>query len=376
MYIEHLAVWDYRNFSRAELRPSPEGVTLLVGPNGSGKTNLLEAIGYVASLRSFRASPVPSLVRAGCQHALVSIAAGRDGRAVQLEAEVLLSGRGRLRLNRQPVARPEDFVGALLVTVFSPDDIELVKGGPQARRDYLDAMLFALWPKLALAGASLERALRQRNALLRSAGGVLRAGMAGVLDVWDDKVAEAGEVVAAARERLVGALVPEVEAAYGELGGRDSVRLHYERSWDGGLLDALRRSRAVDLRRGVTGVGPQRDELQLSLDGLTARVQASQGQQRSLALALRLGGHALVTRRHGTAPVLLLDDVFSELDRRRSVALADCLPPGQVLLTTAGPVPAELSVRATAEVRAGSVLLPPPDGADGAKGSEGPLNGA
>ena len=376
MYIEHLAVWDYRNFGRAELWPSPEGVTLLAGPNGSGKTNLLEAIGYLASLRSFRASPTPSLVRAGCQQGLVSVAARREGRALQLEAEVLLSGRGRLRLNRQAVARPEDFVGALLVTVFSPDDIELVKGGPQARRDCLDAMLVALWPKLALVGANLERALRQRNALLRSAGGVLRPGMEGVLDVWDDKVAEAGEVAAAARERLVEALVPEVEAAYGELGGRDRVELHYERSWDGALLDALRRSRAVDLRRGVTGAGPQRDELHLSLDGLMARMQASQGQQRSLALALRLSGHALVARQHGTAPVLLLDDVFSELDRRRSAALAQCLPAGQVLLTTAGPVPAELLVRAAAEVRAGSVLSPPPGGADGANGSEGALNGA
>jgi DNA replication and repair protein RecF len=376
VYIEHLAVWDYRNFGRAELWPAQEGVTLLAGPNGSGKTNLLEAVGYAASLRSFRASPTASLVRAGCQQGLVSAAVRRDGRALQLEAEVLVSGRGRLRLNRQAVRRPEDFVGALLVTVFSPDDIELVKGGPQARRDYLDAMIVALSPKLALVAANLERALRQRNALLRSAGGVLRPGMEGVLDVWDDKVAEAGEALVTAREQLVMALVPEVEAAYRELGGREKVELHYERSWDGALLDALRTSRALDLRRGVTGAGPQRDELHFCLDGLVARMQASQGQQRSLALALRLGGHALVTRRQGTVPVLLLDDVFSELDGRRSAALAACLPPGQVLLTAAGAVPADLSVAAAAEVSAGSVFSSPPGGAHGPDGSEGVRDGS
>ncbi len=174
--------------------------------------------------------------------------------------------------------------------------------------------------------------------------------MANTLDVWDDKLASVGEVIADAREALIGTLEKEANHAYQRLSRREPrgeerpVRLRYERSWAGRLLSALDNGRAEDVRRGVTGVGPQRDELYMSVNGMTARTQASQGEQRSLALSLRLGGHALVTDRHGSSPVLLLDDVFSELDPSRSAALAACLPEGQALLTVAGPVPSELPV--------------------------------
>jgi DNA replication and repair protein RecF len=245
VHVTHLAVFDFRNYERAELDPAEEGVTLLVGPNGAGKTNLLEALCYAASLRSFRGTPPPALVRAGHEQGFVSVSAKRGERFVQLEVELLVSGRGRLRLNRQAVRRPEAFVGSLLVTVFSPDDIALVKSGPQARRDYLDDLVVGLSPKLALVAANFERSLRQRNALLRSAGGFLRPGMEGVLDVWDLKVAEAGEALAIARESLVESLVPEVQAAYGHLGGGETVELSYQRSWEGGLLSAPGRAEAA-----------------------------------------------------------------------------------------------------------------------------------
>lgn len=357
MHVEHLAVFDFRNYERAELEPAPGGVTLLAGPNGSGKTNLLEALGYIATLRSFRGAQPAALVRVGCDQGLVSVRANREERVVQLETELLISGRGRLRFNRQAVRRPEDFVGHLLVTVFSPDDVVLVKGGPQSRRDYLDDLVVGISPRLAVTVAGFERALRQRNALLRSAAGFLRPGMEGVLDVWDAKMAETGEALVAARESLVTSLVPEVEVAYSQLGGGEGVELRYERSWEGALLAALGRSRPEDVRRGVTGTGPQRDDLYAALGGLGARAQASQGQQRSLALALRLGGHALLSKRHATSPVLLLDDVFSELDAGRSDALATCLPMGQALLTAAGAVPASLPVVRSVAVHAGTVSL-------------------
>ncbi len=360
MHVTHLAVFDFRNYERAELDPAEEGVTLLVGPNGAGKTNLLEALCYAASLRSFRGTPPPALVRAGHEQGFVSVSAKRGERFVQLEVELLVSGRGRLRLNRQAVRRPEAFVGSLLVTVFSPDDIALVKSGPQARRDYLDDLVVGLSPKLALVAANFERSLRQRNALLRSAGGFLRPGMEGVLDVWDLKVAEAGEALAIARESLVESLVPEVQAAYGHLGGGETVELSYQRSWEGGLLSALERSRAEDVRRGLTNTGPQRDDLHIGLGGLGARTQASQGQQRSIALALRLGGHALLSGQEGSSPVLLLDDVFSELDERRRSALAACLPLGQALVTAAGAVPGNLRVANSVQVRAGSLSAAAP----------------
>jgi DNA replication and repair protein RecF len=254
--------------------------------------------------------------------------------------------------------RAEDFVGGLLVTVFSPDDIGIVKGGPERRREMLDTVATSLSPGHELNLSLLERAVRQRNALLRAAGGSLRRAMENVLDVWDSKLAEAGEAVVAAREKLVGLLEPEVVSAYSALGGSAPVELRYQRSWDGGLLEALKASRALDLSRGATATGPQRDDLLIGLSGLLARSQASQGQQRGLALALRLGAHALVARYHATSPVLLLDDVFSELDPARSAALAACLPEGQAFLTVAGQWPRQLPVAATVAVRDGSFGSP------------------
>ncbi len=358
MFVEQITIADFRNYVLAEFAPAPNGVTLLQGENGAGKTNLLEAVAYFATLRSFRGAPAGSLVRNGQQQAILRAKADRAGRALLVEAELNLAGRDRFRLNRQPLRRNDDVLGAVLATIFSPDDIEVIKGGPQLRRDYLDDLLVSLRPKHHAARAELERVLKQRNALLRSANGVLRPNVAGVLDVWDIKLASVGEGLAQERESLVSYLRPEVDLAYRRLsnaGGAAAIGLHYERSWAGPLLEALHASRAEDIRRAVTSSGPQRDDVVISVHGLAARMQASQGEQRSVALALRLGGHALVTERQGTSPVLLLDDVFSELDPSRCVALASCLPEGQTLLTAAGPVPGALPVVERAQVRDGVI---------------------
>jgi DNA replication and repair protein RecF len=360
VYLEHLSVSNFRNYLAAELQPALQGVTLLQGDNGAGKTNLLEAVAYFATLRSFRGAPTTSLVRSGTEQAVLRARANRQGRALLIEAEVNVSGRDKVQLNRQPLRRNDELLGAVLVTVFSPDDIEVVKGAPQSRRQYLDEILVALHPKHNAAHVELERVLKQRNALLRSAAGALRGSMASTLDIWDSKLADVGESIAEARESLVASLQDESDQAYLKLsappsGNGGAVRLRYERSWEGSLLAALGGARNEDVRRGVTSVGPQRDELFLSIEGLVARTQASQGEQRSLALALRLGGHSLVTARQNTSPVLLLDDVFSELDPHRSAALAACLPEGQTLLTSAGPVPEGLPVAQHALVRDGAL---------------------
>jgi DNA replication and repair protein RecF len=367
VHIEQVTLSNFRNYVTAELRPTPKGITLLYGENGAGKTNVLEAIAYLSSLRSFRRAPAASLVRNGEQQAVLRATADREGRSVLVEAELNLVGKDRVRLNRQPVRRTEDLVGAVLTTVFSPDDIEVVKGAPQSRREYLDDLLAGLHPRHAAACGDLERSLKQRNALLRSAGGSLGRGMAATMDVWDAKFASAGEVIARARGSIVSSLEPEVDRAYRQLSrqeastaetgrpGEGVIALRYERSWQGPLLDALRAARAEDLRRGSTTLGPQRDDLYLSVNGLAARTQASQGEQRSLALALRLGGHCLVTVQQGSSPVLLLDDIFSELDPGRCQALASCLPEGQVILTTAGAVPEDLAIAQRAHVEEGTI---------------------
>jgi DNA replication and repair protein RecF len=370
MYLERLWLTDFRSYREAEFGPAPTGITVVQGGNGEGKTNLLEAIAYLATLRSFRGSPAEAMVRHGSGHgrAVVRGEGMREERRLLVEAELHASGRDRVQVNRQPLRRSRDLLGAFCVTVFAPDDLGLVKGAPQGRRDFLDDLLTSLHPRHAATIAEVERVLKQRNALLKSAGGSAGAGrpvpadVATTLDVWDAKLAAAGDLLVRAREAVTGALGPLCGAAYGRLAagvahrGRASIELSYRRSWDGDLGAALARARQDDLRRGVTTVGPHRDELGLEGGGLGGRSYASEGEQRSLALALRLAGHQLVTDRIGSAPVLLLDDVFSELDPGRAEALLACLPGGQAVVTTAGELPPGAAITARAHLEDGKLL--------------------
>jgi len=352
-------VWltDFRNYETAELAPAA-GLTVVVGGNGEGKTNLLEAVGYLAMLSSFRGAPGDALVRDGREAGVVRAEGWRDGRTVLLEAEVRVGGRARVQLNRQPLRRSRELLGALRVSVFAPDDLVVVKGGPADRRRLLDDLLVSLHPKHDSVQGDVERVLRQRNTLLRQAAGRLSLEVASTLDVWDAKLAELGEELAVAREFAVARLEPEVGKAYDDVAATAAdVTLTYRRSWEGPLSGALAASRADDVRRGVTLIGPHRDELVLTIGGLPARTHASQGEQRSLALALRLGAHRLVADDIGETPVLLLDDVFSELDADRSDALLHHLPAGQALLTTASAVPAGARPDLVVRVAGGRVLV-------------------
>ena len=340
MLVSRIWLTDFRNYTTAETALAP-GLTVVVGGNGEGKTSLLEAVGYLATLSSFRGSPTDALVRDGCERAIVRAEGMRGPRDLLLEAEVPLTGGARVSVNRQRLRRSRELLGALRVTVFSPDDLVLVKGGPGERRRYLDDALVALHPKNDALRAELDRVLRQRNTLLRQLGGRLTAEGAATLDVWDAKLVEAGEALAGAREALVETLEPVIARAYADVAGAAmAVWAHYEAPWrEKGLAAALALARADELRRGISLVGPQRDDLVLQLEGRPARTHASQGEQRAVALALRLAAHQVITAAVGEPPVLLLDDVFSELDPVRSEALVTHLPPGQALLTTAHALP-------------------------------------
>ena len=270
-----------------------------------------------------------------------------DGRALLVEAEILPAGRGRTRVNRKPTTGRKELGGAAPCTIFSPEDLAIISGGPAGRRELLDDALALLDPEGARAADDVDRALRQRAALLRQSGGRLSEDVAATLDVWDQRLADAGKVLVAARERLVADLEQPVGSLYSRLAGtpdQELVRQSYVRSWDGDLLDALATTRPDDLRRGVNTVGPHRDDLFLGIEGREARTHASQGEQRCLALALRLGVHELVRSRTSLVPTLLLDDVFSELDPDRSRALVAELPEGQAILTTATPLPEGIAV--------------------------------
>jgi DNA replication and repair protein RecF len=261
-------------------------------------------------------------------------------------------------VNKQRLGRTRDLLGVVRVTVFSPDDLVLVKGAPLDRRRFMDDALVALAIKYDALRLELDRIVRQRNTLLRQVNGRLDHDAAVTLDVWDAKLTETGEQFGRARAALVDQSHPHVSEAYAELaGGRVDIAMQYQPAWRAtGLADALAASRADDLRRGVSTVGPHRDELELRIAGLPARTHASQGEQRTLALALRLGVHRLVADRTGSTPVLVLDDVLSELDSHRATALLGSLPAGQIVITTAGAIPPAASPDRVIRIEHGTVV--------------------
>ena len=341
MLVDSVELVDFRNYEELKITLTA-GTTAILGRNGQGKTNLAEAISFLATLESFRGAPNEALVRRGADRAYVRAdVIDDDGRRSLIECEIARSGPSRVQVNRQRLPRTRDLLGVIRTSVFSPDDLVLVKGSPGERRRFLDTSLTALAVRNDALRRDLDRAIRQRSVLLRQSGGRLDESAAATLDVWDGRMAELGDLMGTERAMLVERLEPLVIEAYSRLAGVDvSVRLDYDPEWRrSGLADALARSRQDDLRRGVSTVGPHRDELELELDGMPARTHASQGEQRTLALALRLAAHRLIAERVGSTPILVLDDVLSELDEGRATALLDDLPAGQIVITSASPLP-------------------------------------
>lgn len=328
---------------------------MIAGPNGAGKTTFLEAVAFLGTQRSFRTSDRGAMVRTGASRAIIRADLVQETSPLLVEAELPLSGRLRVQVNRQAVHDRRQLAETVPVTVFSPEDLAVVRGGPLNRRDLLDDALRLLQRRASTALDELDRVLRQRAALLRQAAGRLTPEVASTLDVWDTRLATVGTTVVQARQELTEALAPVTAAAYGNLAAHTTPptsmpALSYRRSWSGELADALAAVRADDVRRGATTIGPHRDDLHVQLGDRDARTQASQGEQRSLAVALRLAVHRLVTERMGTPPILLLDDVFSELDQDRSRALVRQLPAGQALVTSAVPIPDDVTVTSVVPV--------------------------
>ena len=357
MTVTDLTLIDFRCFSEAHVGLDPSGLTVLRGPNGSGKTSLLEAVGWLATQRSMRGAPREALVRTGADRAILRARAHHEGRDLWVEAEIPRQGAPRVQVNRRQVERRSQLSSALQVTVFSPDDLHLVQGGPAARRDYLDDVLVDRHARLEALRSEVERVLRQRAALLRQLGGRLDDTATASLDVWDARLAQAGTELVDARQAVAAELEHLVSSGYQMLAGAaEAVTLRYERSWQGDLAQSLEAHRGEDVRRQVTSVGPHRDDLSIAIADRPVRTLASQGEQRCVALALRLATHELRRRAAAEPPVLLLDDVFSELDERRSVALLELLPAGQILLTTAiGPPPGVTPTRVI-DVARGTLL--------------------
>ena len=355
MQLAHLWLTDFRGHQESEVEVGP-GITVFAGGNAQGKTSVLEAVGWLARMSSFRGAPDAALVRVGCEKAIVRAEIvpanrGPDVRPDLIEAEIAAAGRNRVLLNRKPLPRARDLLGSLRITVFAPDDLRLVKAGPAERRTELDDLLVALSPRYDAVQSDYERVLKHRNAWLRTWS---RADDPATLDVWDEQMVRAGAELVRGRLKLLDRLAAPLGKAYGDVAGAAAdVSGAYEAAWAGDVIldetrlddvapllaEAVARSRSADLDRRLTLVGPHRDDWRLSIDGLDARRYASQGEQRSLALAVRLAGHVVISDVVGEPPVLLLDDVFSELDESRANNLVAHMPIAQALVTTAGTLP-------------------------------------
>ena len=351
MYVRHIGLRDFRSWENLELDLAP-GRTVIVGPNGYGKTNIVEALWYCATLGSHRVATDAPLIRTGAERAGISTIVVQDGRELAVDLEITAGRANKARLNRAPVRSAREVLGAVRAVLFAPEDLALVRGDPGERRRYLDELAAVRRPAVAGIRADYEKVLKQRTALLKSASGArFRAeqGALETLDVWDGHLAAHGAALMAARLELVNQLAPEVEKAYqllapssrpAAIGYRGSVELtdpgavpdvEYLRS---ALLEACTRRRAAELDRGVCLVGPHRDDLELRLGDQPAKGFASHGESWSLALALRLAGYELL-RTEGSEPVLILDDVFAELDSARRRALAGVASSAEQVLITA-----------------------------------------
>jgi DNA replication and repair protein RecF len=366
VYVSQLSLIDFRSYQEADVELSA-GVCAFIGPNGQGKTNLVEAIDYVATQSSHRVATDLPLVRAGAAQAIIRATVQRADRQAVLELEINPGGSNRARLNRGAVIRPREMFGIARTVLFSPHDLELVKGDPSARRRFVDTLLVVRQPRFAAVRLDYDRALRQRNSLLKTAGGRAtgrrnEAAMA-TLDVWDGHLAKAGAELLAGRLSLIADLAPHVGVHYADVAQAtpkpdrgNEAALAYSTAIEVpspvddrvALNEALQaemgRVRTEELDRGVSLVGPHRDDLVLTLGTMPARGYASHGESWSFALALRLAAFELL-RAEGDDPVLILDDVFAELDDLRRERLASVVAKSEQVLVTAAvsaDVPADL----------------------------------
>ncbi len=370
MFVTHLSLADFRSYGGVEV-PLEAGVTVFTGPNGQGKTNLVEAIEFLATLGSHRVATEAPLVRAGAERAIARarVQAGlEDSRSLLLEIEIIPGRANKASLNRAPLRRPRDLLGALRVVLFSPEDLAIVKGDPGERRRFIDELVTARWPRLAGVRADYDQVLRQRSSLLKTLSGrhgrVAGEDVAVTLDIWDAQLAALGAELVAARLATLAELAPLLASAYADIAPTNNVAAATYKSSAlpssagpfetmtvaelGAALEArMQERRGEEIARGLCLVGPHRDDITLTLGDLPTKGYASHGESWSMALALRLAGFALL-RADGVEPVLILDDVFAELDETRRARLAELIAGAEQVLITAAveaDVPQTLSGR-------------------------------
>ena len=343
MHLAWLELQGFRTYESMLWVPDP-GVNVLVGPNAVGKSNVLEAVAYLAALKSFRGVPDTALVNTRSSGSVVRGEIGRGGSDVLIEVELPAEGRRRAQVNGQRLSKIGDLLGHIRTVAFLPEDLDVVKRGPGYRRDLIDSVAVQIWPGAYRDQQEYDKVVRQRNSLLRQMG----RDVDGVtLTIWDERLSEAGARVMARRHAALASITGGAAAIYQQLSSSDTVvtidyRSHWgaeqastAKGWERNLAEALSGARGADMDRRVTTVGPHRDDPAILLNDRDTRIYASQGEQRTVTLALRLSAPRAIAEQIGEPPILLLDDVFSELDPLRAAALAAALPDAQTLITTA-----------------------------------------
>ena len=363
MYLSYIQLTNFRSYENLELELRP-GITSFVGSNGEGKTNIVESIGFLAYLRSHRTSSDNPLIKLENEKAYIRAKVNTAGREELLEVEINQGRANRARINQQPVRSTRELLGHLRAILFTPEDLSLIKGDPSERRDFLDTLLISRTPRYAGVIADYEKALKQRNSLLKN-----RPHERDLVP-WDEHISRYGAEVIAARLQLISDLMPHVIKAYQRISSGDEINGTYKSSQDlqgksakeleSEILSLLPTLRRAEIERGVTLIGPHRDDLLLTLGPSPVKGYASQGESWSFALALRMGSYRLLAEEGlglGSEPILILDDVFAELDSLRRDALLELIDSTEQVFVTAaveGDLPNEFSDRRL-YVREGSV---------------------
>ncbi len=336
MILKRIWLKDFRSYSNFKIDNFSSNVTLVTGENGKGKTNLIEAIYYISNLNSFRFSSRESLIKNGSKVSFIRAEITNGERELLIESEISLLGRDKTLINKQKIIRNKEIRNYFKTIVFSNSDIEIVKNGPSYRRNFLDDLMIDLYPKMIPVKLELEKILKHRSKLLKTISYKSGKEELDTLDIWNQKLSEVGEFIVKTRKEVLTILQPELEKSFYQLSFNEKkLQIEYISSWEGRLIDALQKTQKEDLLKGLTSVGPHRDDLSIKINNLFSRDQVSQGQQRIIAISLKLASHKVIKKQLSLSPLLLLDDVFSELDEIRSKKLLENLPSSQTIITAA-----------------------------------------
>tara|TARA_B100000161_G_scaffold122468_1_gene86784 strand:+ start:1532 stop:2611 length:1080 start_codon:yes stop_codon:yes gene_type:complete len=357
VYLKRLWLQDFRNYSAQET-VFKKGTNVIFGQNGQGKTNLLEAIYYMGSAVSFRGAPTEALIQKEADTAIIRAEIQHEDRELLVEAELSNQRQNSIAINKQKIRPIRNLVGLIPMTIFGPDDLTLVKEGPSNRRTYIDELLIRTHPKHLKQRTDLESILKQRNAFLKQQKGYLSSQNQNTLTIWNEQFATLSKHWGTVRQETLEEIQDLAQRAYENLvGGTEKLEIIYNPRWlQEGLLSLLKEAEKDEIRRGTTLIGPHRDDIEIYLDGMPARTHASQGEQRTIALSLRVAAHHLLHKIHQTKPLLLLDDVFSELDNDRTERLLHLLVADQTFITTAIQ-PKIIQQNMYHEVKEGKVLV-------------------